>query len=78
MCKRDMLWNKYSAYQLCDEFDECCREADMTGHDLGCYDCDMFYELAELAEAGDIELRDWQKEEEKRKESERLCGGHFI
>ena len=78
MCKRDMLWDKYSAYQLCDEFDECCREADMTGHDLGCYDCDTFYDLAELAETGDIELRDWQKEEEKRKELERLCGGHFI
>ena len=34
--------------------------------------------LAELAEDGDIELRDWKEDEEKRKELERLCGGHFI
>ena len=78
LSRKEMLWDKYTAYQICDEFDECGREADICGRDMDCYNCDIFYELAELAEAGEIDLRDPEKERKALEDLERMCGGHFI
>ena len=41
---------------------------------MHCEECDTYWELVELAEKGEIELRDIEKEEIERKQIREICG----
>lgn len=61
---------KYPPSELCDEWRFCADDCDIHARDMHCEDCDMYWELVELAEKGEIDLRDIAKEEIERK---RIC-----
>ena len=65
---------KYPPHRICDEWRFCADDCDIQSRDMHCEDCDMYWELVELAEKGEIDLRDIEKEEIERKRIREICG----
>lgn len=68
---------KYPPHRLCDEWRFCADYCDIQARDMHCEDCDMYWELvelAELADKGDIDLRDVEKKEIEQKRIREIFG----
>ena len=65
---------KYPPSELCDEWQSCADYCDIHARDMHCEDCDMYWELVELAEKGEIDLRDIEKEKAEWKRILEICG----
>ena len=69
---------KYPPHRLCDEWQFCADECDIHARDMCCEDCDFYWELVELAEKGEIDLRDIEKEKAEWKRICEICGINYI
>ena len=69
---------KYPPYRLCDDWDSCTYDCDIQARDMHCEDCDFYWELVELAEKGEIGLRDIEKEKAEWKRICEICGMNYI
>ena len=67
-------FKKYPPRRLCDEWNSCAYDCDINAKDMHCEDCDMYWGLVELAEKGEIDLRDIEREEIERKRIREICG----
>lgn len=65
---------KYPPHRICDEWNSCADDCDIQARDMHCEDCDMYWELVELAEKGEIDLRDIEKEKAEWKRICEICG----
>ena len=77
MPKIEKTLKKYPPYRLCDEWNSCADDCDIQARDMHCEDCDMYWELVELAELADkddIDLRDVEKKEIEQKRIREIFG----
>ena len=65
---------KYPPHRLCDEWQSCADYCDIHARDMHCEDCAAYWELVALADKGDIDLRDVEKEEIERKRIREIFG----
>ena len=69
---------KYPPHRLCDEWQSCADYCDRHARDMYCEGCDMYWELVELAEKGEIDLKDIEKEKAEWKRICEICGMNYI
>ena len=69
---------KYPPSELCDEWQSCADDCDIQARDMHCEDCDMYWELVEITEKGEIDLRDIEKEKAEWKRICKICGINYI
>ena len=69
---------KYPPRRLCDEWQFCVDDCDIQARDMHCENCDIYWELVELAEKGEIYLRDIEKEKAEWKRILEICGINYI
>ena len=67
-------FKKYPPHRICDEWRFCADDCNIQARDMHCEDCDFYWELVELADKGDIDLRDVEKEEIERKRIREIFG----
>ena len=65
---------KYPPRRLCDEWQFCTDDCGIQARDMHCENCDIYWELVELAEKGEIYLRDIEKEKAEWKRICEICG----
>ena len=68
------IFEKYPPSELCDEWQSCADYCDIHARDMHCENCDMYWELVELEEKGEIDLRDIEKEKAEWKRILEICG----
>ena len=67
-------FKKYPPHRICDEWWFCADDCNIQARDMHCEDCDFYWELVELAEKGEIDLRDTEKETSEWKRILEVCG----